>query len=73
MDLRLIWFRVLKWNIRFQTPKFFQNVRVVRRGICFDQIDKFLRDEFGITLADPVSNLKFKALEYEIPATVLAN
>jgi hypothetical protein len=48
-------------------------MRIVRRGICFDQIDKFLRDEFGITLADPVSNLKFKALEYEIPATVLAN
>jgi tRNA A37 threonylcarbamoyladenosine synthetase subunit TsaC/SUA5/YrdC len=30
----------------------FQNMRIVRRGICFDRIEECLRNEYGITLAE---------------------
>jgi hypothetical protein len=45
---------------------------IVRRGICFGQIDKILREDFGISLSVPVSTLTLNALEYEFPVTILA-
>ena len=45
----------MDWGIEAEYPLSstqinFQNMRIVRRGICFGQIDKFLREDFGITL-----------------------
>ena len=57
---------------RSSTQINFQNMRIVRRGICFGQIDKILREDFGISLSVPVSTLTLNALEYEFPVTILA-